>query len=57
MQTGKTYFEVRIEYADSADLADKLRLLADSIDGDKALIVDKERWLDRAETNWGGDGP
>lgn len=26
MQTGKTYFEVRIEYADSADLADKLRL-------------------------------
>lgn len=57
MQEGKLYCETRIEYDDAEDLAAKLRELANSIEGDRLLIVNKPRWLRRFITNWGGDGP
>ena len=57
MKEGKLYCETRIEYDDTEDLAKKYRDLADSIDGDRLLVVNKPHWLRRIIFNWGGDGP
>ena len=55
---GNNVYTPSIIYKDDADLATKLRALADSIDGDKKVTINKPGWLPEIGQNCcGGGGP